>query len=71
MTSDRPNEPNRDRSTRITAIVCGVLVVSGAIAALELSRRLEMDTQTSAGQPAPATAIAVSIAANPITRIGG
>lgn len=49
MTSDRPTAPNRDRSTLITAIVCGVLVVSGAIAAVELSRRLALETKTSDG----------------------
>ncbi|NJN61119.1 MAG: spore germination protein [Coleofasciculaceae cyanobacterium RL_1_1] len=48
MTSDRPELPNRDRSTLMTAIVCGVLVVFGAIAALGVSRRIEAGVEAQA-----------------------
>jgi spore germination protein GerM len=61
MTSDRPELPNRDRSTLVTAIVCGVLVVSGAIAALGVSRRIEAGAEgraiPSVSEPASETPV--------------
>ncbi len=52
MTSDIPNSPNRDRSTLMTAIVCGVLIASGAIAAFGVLRRIEAGAEMRAITPA-------------------
>jgi len=51
MTSDIPNSPNRDRATLLTLLVCGAMVLIGAIAAVGLSRQIE----TTTGQTPSAT----------------
>jgi len=49
MTSEPPTSlpPNRDRSTRIVAIVCSLLVALGALASYGLSRRIDPNREPS------------------------
>ena len=53
MTSDRPNLPDRDRATWQAAIICGGVILLGAIAAWGLSRRIATTIQPTPDPPVP------------------